>query len=202
VIRKINSTELSNAAELLARGMRDNPIHIQAFGPDAEHRRHALARLFQPVLQRAMNRGSVFGVFVDDRLVGVYAEIPPGHCQPTLAEKLKILPAICFGNPLTTSKRVLIWVGEWSRRDLTKPHWHLGPVAVDAPLQRQGIGRRMLASFCSDMDARKANAYLETDKIANVLFYEKFGFTVLAETDVLGVRNWFMSRKPSRESYG
>jgi hypothetical protein len=60
----------------------------------------------------------------------------------------------------------------------------------------------MLAAFCSDMDARKANAYLETDKIANVRFYEQFGFTVLAEADVLGVRNWFMSRNPSRESYG
>jgi len=198
VIRKLNSTELSTAAELLSRGMRDNPIHSRAFGPHAEHRRHALARLFQPVLRRGVNRGSVFGVFFDDRLVGVYAEIPPGQCQPTLTEKLKILPAICFGNPLATSKRVLTWVGEWSRRDLTKPHWHLGPVAVDAHLQGQGIGRSMLAAFfCSDMDARKAIAYLETDKIANVRFYEQFGFTVLAEADVLGVRNWFMSRDGS-----
>jgi hypothetical protein len=197
VIRKLNSTELSTAAELLARGMRDNPIHIQAFGSNAEHRRYALARLFQPVLLRAVNRGSVFGAFLDERLVGVYAEVKPDQCQLTLTEKIKIFPAICFENPLATSKRVLTWVGEWSQRDLTKPHWHLGPVAVDAHLQRQGIGKSMLAAFCSDMDARKAIAYLETDKIANVRFYEQFGFTVLAEADVLGVRNWFMSRDAS-----
>jgi hypothetical protein len=44
------------------------------------------------------------------------------------------------------------------------------------------------------MDAYGAVAYLETDRHANVRFYQKFGFTVVAEADVMGVPNWFMSR--------
>jgi hypothetical protein len=44
------------------------------------------------------------------------------------------------------------------------------------------------------MDAYGAVAYLETDRRANVHFYQKFGFTVVAEADVMGVSNWFMSR--------
>jgi hypothetical protein len=44
------------------------------------------------------------------------------------------------------------------------------------------------------MDAYGAVAYLETDRQANVHFYEKFGFVVVAEANVLGVPNWFMSR--------
>jgi hypothetical protein len=47
------------------------------------------------------------------------------------------------------------------------------------------------------MDSRKAVSYLETDKSANVRFYEKFRFKVLAQAEVLGLPNWFMSREPS-----
>ena len=36
--------------------------------------------------------------------------------------------------------------------------------------------------------------YLETDKSENVRFYQKFGFTVVAQAEILGVANWFMSR--------
>src|SRR5262245_14963489 len=174
VIRRLETDDLSTAAQLLARGMRDNPIHIRVFGLEPEHRERALARFFEPVLRGLFGRGSVYGVFLDETLVGVYAEVPPGHCQPSLREKLTVLPAVCFGNSLLTTIRVLQWVGDWSRRDRTEPHWHLGPVAVDTHLQGKGIGSTMLADFCSRMDAEKAVAYLETDKIVNVRFYERF----------------------------
>ena len=34
------------------------------------------------------------------------------------------------------------------------------------------------------------------DKRENVAFYERFGFEVVGEDEVLGVRNWFMLRSP------
>jgi hypothetical protein len=52
----------------------------------------------------------------------------------------------------------------------------------------------MLAAFCAHMDYWSAPSYLETDKAENVRFYQKFGFTLVAEAEVLGVPNWFMSR--------
>jgi hypothetical protein len=52
----------------------------------------------------------------------------------------------------------------------------------------------MITDFCSRLDAR-ALAYLETDKAENVRLYQRFGFKVVAEAEVLGVRNWFMSRR-------
>ena len=122
----------------------------------------------------------------------------PGHCQPTPLEKLNVVPSILFGNPFSTPLRVLKWVGEWARRDPSELHWHLGPVAVDSHLQGQGIGGAMLSAFCTRMDQEHALSYLETDKVENVAFYQKFGFTVVAEADVLGVPNWFMSRTAER----
>ena len=124
----------------------------------------------------------------------------PGLCQPSALEKLRVVPSVAFGNPVGTPLRVLRWVGEWARRDPSEPHWHLGPVAVDSHLHGQGIGGAMLAQFCGRMDNCAAPSYLETDKIENVRFYQKFGFTVVAEARVLGVHNWFMSRPPRMAS--
>ena len=39
-------------------------------------------------------------------------------------------------------------------------------------------------------------AYLETDKPENVSFYQRFGFEVTEEAQVLGIPNWFMLRRP------
>jgi hypothetical protein len=82
-------------------------------------------------------------------------------------------------------------------RPRPEPHWHLGPVAVDSHLHNQGIGAAMMADFCARMDGRAALSYLETDKSENVHFYQTFGYTVVAEGQVLGVPNWFVSR-PAR----
>src|SRR5262249_41561319 len=131
-------------------------------------------------------------------LVGVCGMARPRHCQPPLLEKLRVVPSVVFGNPIDTTRRVLTWVGEWARHDPREPHWHLGPVAVDSHLQGQGIAGAMLADFCARMDTSRTLSYLETDKSENVRFYEKFGFHVVAEADVLGVCNWFMSRPPRR----
>lgn len=195
-VRELRQAELMDGADLLSRGMRDNPNNVQAFGPDPEHRKRALARMFRPILQRAHAKGSVFGAFSNGEMIGLYSMTPPGQCQLKVREKLRMVPAIFLGNSLTASLRVLNWVSEWSRHDPREPHWHFGPFAVDAQLQRQGIGSVMLGIFCARMDGQKALAYLETDKPKNVRFYEKFGFVTASEALVLGTPNWFMQRQP------
>jgi len=52
----------------------------------------------------------------------------------------------------------------------------------------------MLTAYCAHMDAYGAFSYLETDRPENVSFYQKFGFVVMAEAEIMGVPNWFMSR--------
>lgn len=51
-----------------------------------------------------------------------------------------------------------------------------------------------MAGFCARMNEQSALSYLEADKFQNVRFYQKFGFSVVAEAEILGVPNWFMSR--------
>lgn len=120
--------------------MRDNPLHVGAFGTDAVRRERALSLVFAPVLRQLMCKGVVSGAFVSGELVGVTGMAPPRRCQITIAEKITVLPELIRGSGLRNSLRVLEWVGDWSRHDSTISHWHLGPLAVDRHLQGQGIG--------------------------------------------------------------
>jgi GNAT superfamily N-acetyltransferase len=195
VLRLMRARELEEAAQLVARGMRDNPANVIVFGiADPEHRSSALARFFVPVLRGVYQRGFVLGAFRSNRLVGVCGMARPGFCQPGTSEKMRVLPAVIVGNSACTPLRILNWAGEWARRDPAEPHWHLGPVAVEPSLQGQGIGSAMLNAFCALVDSVGAQAYLETDKRENVGLYQRFGFTVAESAEVLGAPNWFMSR--------
>jgi hypothetical protein len=160
-LRELRRDELYLAAQLLGRGMCDNPMNVMTFGiAHRERRSRAMARFFLPVLQGLLARGLIMGAFDNACLVGVCVAACPRRCQPKTIEKLRVLPAIVFGNPIPTPLRVLKWVGEWSRRDPKEPHWHLGPIAVDWGLQRRGIGSALLSRFCADMDGKVALSYL------------------------------------------
>lgn len=196
-LRNLQVIDLDEAAQVVTLSMRDNPVNLRAFGrEDAEQRSRSLVRFFRTVLRGLYKRGMIMGAYRDKELVGVCGMAPPGSCQPTLLEKIEVLPSLTFSNPMGTAIRVSRWTGEWARRDPTGPHWHLGPVAVDPHLQGQGIGGAMLSAFCERMDQEHALSYLETDKFDNVGFYETFGFRVIVEAPVLGIPNWFMSRAP------
>ena len=199
MIRELGFDRLPQASAVLGRGMRDNPLHIQTFGTDPERRRAGLERMFLPVLRLYHGKGAILGSFDGESLVGVCAMVQPGRCQPGLLEKLRIIPAVLRGNPLGATGSILRWTAAWARHDPREPHWHLGPVAVDQGLQGRGIGSTLMRSFCQRMDATRSVAYLETDKAENVRFYQRFGFAVTAQEDVLGMPNWFMLRPVIQE---
>lgn len=193
---QLRRTDLSPAALILSRAMCDSPLKVRVFAiADAERRRQALETFFRPVLFGLhRRRGLLFGAYRKNELVGICGVARPGFCQPAILEKLRLLPAIVLGNPPGVTLRVRNWARAWADRDYAGPHWHLGPVAIDPCVQGQGIGSALLTAFCAHMDAYQEVAYLETDRPANVHFYQKFGFAVIAEADVLGVPNWFMYR--------
>jgi predicted N-acetyltransferase YhbS len=115
------------------------------------------------------------------------------------------MPASCAFPTLVAlgpgpAARVGKWLSTWARHDPAEPHLHLGPLAVDAPLQRQGIGTTIMHEHCRRADAAGEVSYLETDKAENVTFYERFGYSVIGEESVLDVSNWFMRRVPRPEA--
>jgi ribosomal protein S18 acetylase RimI-like enzyme len=194
-IGALDVSEIEEALGVVTRGMRDNPTHVAAFGEDPEVRARRIRRLF----------GGAFAVLdlykhmlaarsAEGAIIGVVGMLPPGECRPTIAQQLRLLPRLLSTGPRAAG-RSASWMGTWSKHDPKERHWHLGPLAVDAHLQGMGIGSKLMRVFCAKMDAAGEDAYLETDKLINVRFYERFGFEIVTEQDVIGVTNWFMFRR-------
>lgn len=180
---------------VLARGMRDNPMHVAAIGHDPGKRERALRMMFGSLAQRPVYYKHSFMAVIDGEIVGVCGIVEPGQCAPSTVEKLRMLPTLVRLGP-GVSRRASSWLGDWAKIDPKTPHWHIGPVAVDAHLQGQGIGSTLLTACGNHLDVAGGVGWLETDKEMNVRFYQKFGFEVAHEQEVLGVRNWFMIRQP------
>jgi len=193
-IRDLGTDDLSAAVDVVARGMRDNPMNIAAFGDDACVRLDCVHGMFTIALPMILRKGGLLGAFDDQTLLGVAALVPPGRCQPSALEKAAMLPRMVWAIGLRGIGRVVRWQADWSRQDLRAPHWHLGPVAVDAHLQGQGVGSALMNAYCARIDRVGAAGYLETDKPQNVDFYKRFGFETVGEAPVLGKPNWFMRR--------
>jgi len=193
-VRELDEADLPAAVGIVARGMRDNPLHIAALGSDTNQRIHRLTGMFSVALPLVLSKGVLLGAFDEDTLIGIAGMLPPGQCRPTLKEKLALAPRIIPGVGFEAAVRVRSWLDQWAGHDLREPHWHLGPVSVDAHLQGTGIGTRLMDEYCSRIDARHMTGYLETDKASNVSFYEKFGFETIASATVLDTPNWFMKR--------
>jgi GNAT superfamily N-acetyltransferase len=90
--------------------------------------------------------------------------------------------------------RMDTWLRAWRQRDPDSAHSHFGPIAVAPERQGTGVGRLLMQRYCAEVDGTAEPGYLETDRPENVRFYSRAGFEVVSETEVLGVRNWFMRR--------
>jgi ribosomal protein S18 acetylase RimI-like enzyme len=197
-IGSVDASEVEEVLDVLAHGMSDNPLTIAAFGSDPEQRRQRFRR-FMGGATKALGWGP--NMFVargaDGTIAGACNAMVPGECLSSPSQQLRILPSLLSNGP-HTAERTMCWLGVWSEHDPEQRHWHLGPLAVDAHLQGMGVGSLLMQVFCAQMDAAREDAYLETDKKINVRFYERFGFEVVGEQEVLGVTNWFMLRRAER----
>ncbi len=190
----LGAADAERVVGVLSRGMRDNPIHVAVFGEDPALRQERLNRLFGAAFHTmGWQKHMLAARSADGAIVGVCGMLPPGNCLPTPAQQLRMLPSMLHNGP-RAAYRTSRWLGAWSKLHPEGRHWHLGPIAVDAGLQRRGVGSLLMEVCRAQMDAAGEVAYLETDKPGNVRFYERFGFEVVGEQDVLGVPNWFMRR--------
>jgi len=193
-VTELGRHELTFAAGVLGRAFRDNPLTVAVLGQNPLRRMRCGERLhgsYVALMERpplAARRG--------DWVVGVCGMAPPGACQPSFLQRLRLMPAVLGWGPGALARGLRAWAA-FEKRDPKERHWHLGPVAVEPGLQGMGVGSQMMELFCAMMDAEGEMAFLETDKPENVRFYEKFGFVTVEEVEILGVPSWFMVRRPT-----
>lgn len=191
-IRILESSDLADAALVVTLAMASNPIVAASLDQQSFKKPDSLQNFFTMVVRGVFDRGQVLGAFEESTLVGVCGITPPGACQPKGKEKLQTASLLVRSFSLSAVFRVLGWATEWTKNDPAERHWHLGPLAVDPAHQGTGIGDALLAAACEIGIEKGEPIYLETDRESNVGFYEKRGFSVIGQSKIHGVDNWYM----------
>lgn len=184
--------EIAEAIAVTARAMSDSPMAAAVIGPDPERCYRPLHRFFTRLYKLAEHQRPLVAR-LDGRVVAATNDLIAGACRASALVKLRSLPALVSAGP-RTAVRATRWFSDWEERDPDRPHSHFGPFGVEPALQGRGIGSLVLTHYTRKLDEAGEDAYLETEKPENVALYGRFGFDVVEEDEVLGVRNWFMWR--------
>lgn len=192
-ISRLSAGQVQEAGRVLGAAFASSPLEQAVRGSIEERQRRGLVVAYTATCRLP---GQVRVALSEHQVVGVIRWVQSPRCQLRLREKLAMAPTAitAFGRNLP---KALTWVAAWSKRDPVEPHVHLGPIGVTPELQGRGIGSQMLSVYCEELDVAADAGYLETDKSDNVRLYERFGFEVQDEAELLGVPNWFMWRAPA-----
>ena len=186
--------EEPDAAQLLARAFRDNPLNVAVIRGGPRRRLRSNLHSMRALLPMACRHGEVWVRREGTRVCAALVGVPP-LCHPLPPPPFALRLRSLVGQGLGVALRWAQVFEELDRLHPEEPHWYLGTFGVDPPEQGRGIGSSLLAEWLDRLDAEGGPVYLETDRAENVAFYERAGFGALRETAVLGVRIWCMRRE-------
>ena len=181
----MQKNDIRESARLLSVAMLNNPLHVAVFQGNGEKQRMEIEKMFWALFIELP--GIVFLAKENQNIIGV---MRMKSCEGRKAAG----PPKDVKDENNIGWRKSVWHTEWGRHDPLEQHWHLGPIGVLPTHQGSGIGSRLMERFCKEVDTCPAKAYLETDLDKNVRFYEKFGFKVVAESEIFDVKNRYMLR--------
>ncbi len=180
----MEQSDIQEAANVLSRAMLNNPHHIGVFQGNGEKQRMGIENMFFELFNSLP--GVVFLAKKNEKIIGVM------RMKSCMGKSIDDPDVSEDENDIEWRKS--IWFKEWAKHDPIEQHWHLGPIGVLPAHQGSGIGSILMDRFCKEVDACMTTAYLETDLVKNVRFYEKFGFNVVSESEIFGVKNRYMLR--------
>jgi ribosomal protein S18 acetylase RimI-like enzyme len=214
-VRILAPNERGAAAGVAARALRDDPLFVYLNGDDPLDRMAASYSAFRDPVRarpstwwrRVFGSGgasaapvppTVWGALIQGSVVASAAAAAPGACfvdlLPAEARDAPTGPEGAPGSP----DRLARVLAELAAHHTEERHWHVGPVGVEPGLQGRGLGAAVMRELCAVMDAEGEIAFLETEKPENVVFYRRFAFEVVSESDLTGLHTWFMRRVPKR----
>ena len=193
-VERYSAVWFEPAVSLLADAFVTNPLYRAVFGVQ---RSAQYGRMFFRIALRHMFTGQAFVALMEGTPCGYMHFKAWPDCVPA-PEDIPLVAARLLTPLGDALPRVVRWITRWSHLDPEEPHLHLGPIAVAPAAQRQGAGSALMQRYIDHLKQERAAGYLETDRAENVLFYEKFGFTVRHTEDLMGTPIWTMWRPHDR----
>lgn len=153
---------------------------------DVQARQRALRHLFRLLLRDA---GHLGGVTVPRQKgdIGAAVWYGPGQAKLTFSRQLQTVPELAriFAAAPASFLRFARLGSELEKRTPSAPHRYLSALGISPAWHGGGVGSALLELGTAGADAQGLPCYLETFSEANVRFYRRRGFEVVAQGDDL-----------------
>jgi GNAT superfamily N-acetyltransferase len=183
---QLPSSNLQDAAAILARALFDDPMAVFIF-PDAAERRALLAGIYMLDIEKALLGGEVY---TTSSLNGISVWLSGGSLPARAGEKIRDVRkrlALEIGDG--PSGRLAIcetYIDDLHDHYVQGNHCYLLTLGVEPPQQGKGTGGRLLQPVLVKADKNGWDCYVETMSRKNLEFYSGHGFTVKGGVQVPG----------------
>jgi GNAT superfamily N-acetyltransferase len=194
--RVAGEADLPAIAETLARAFEHDPIWGWAFEhAERERKLGAVAAVFGFCAEAALGYG---WVRVSDDVEAAALWIPPGLPEMSPADEARLpalIEAVCGPE---SAPRVAALMEAFERTHPSEPpHFYLSLLGTHPDHAGHGLGVGLLAANLEEIDAAGAPAYLESSNPKNLRRYERLGFRLRAEVELVpGIPATQMWREP------
>jgi ribosomal protein S18 acetylase RimI-like enzyme len=188
------------AAQVLGRAFANEPVSVAVLKKFSEEGRiRALTNDFSDELLLCIQKGYPIQVNEDGRVIAAAVIYPPGtYPLPGTSQWLLLLKSF-VKNGFYDIRDWMRWLDEVDKIHPQKPHYYLEYIGVEPIFQGKSIGSAIMQNLISKADGESVGCYLENAYPRNLAFYQRFGFQVIDEKEILGVPSWFMWRAPENK---
>ena len=180
---RLASSHIDEAADVLARAFFDYPIWPWMI-PDEARRRELMPWFMRLSLRWGLLAAETYIAGAPIRGVAMWEMLPERHVDHGDAEleaMWESAPERMGADGWARFEAMIATQRPIRERECGgAPMWYLPWLGVDPDVQRGGIGGAMLADMFVRTDASGVACLLETEKEANVAYYERHGFRVVA----------------------
>ena len=197
-IVRLRKQQLEQASQVLSKSFFNYPMFTFYF-PDIKRRVLYLPWYFRQILNCARRYGKVY---TTPDVTGVIFSLPPEHTKISMWEYIKsgflLTPLIMGFRNYKRARDCERFVEETQERIMKlRPHYYLWGLAVDINQKAKGISSALMQPVLDRADQEEMPVYLETHSEANIPYYRRHGFELIA-SETIPMHNlsfWCMVRE-------
>lgn len=187
------------AAQVLGRAFVDDPVSVAVYRNFSSDRRvSALTVDFTAELLLCVRKGYPLQVNGDGKVIAAAVIYPPGTYPLSVSDQWMLLIKSILGNGYYDIRGWMRWLEEVDKVHPDEPHYYLEYLGVEPEQQGKALGSTILQHLIKKADEEHVGCYLENANSRNNLFYQRFGFQVISEKEIIGIPSWFLWRPPNQ----
>ena len=193
---KLQKTDLERVANVLFSAFQKDPF-VNVFIPSPDE----ITQFFPPMMRFISGYGIRYGEVLstsreinDVSIWFLLKKVKSSILKALLAGYLKFRRSISK-ELIGRFTHVVKELEEVHASIINLPHWYLNFIAVDPHHQKKGYGTSLLTSMLQQVDKDDLNCYLEAWVEKNVEWYQKHGFKVMTEINILACKGWALLRE-------